>query len=353
MVSIADVAKHAGVSPTTVSHALSGKRKVGPDVHARVLAAVAELGYAPGRSAQSLASGRTRILGLIVPDIGNGYFAELAQGVEQSATLRGYNVLLCTTGFDYEREKHALEMIRSRAVDGVVYAAGAPPSTSELARLLGDLPLVLVDEEIPGAEVTAFVSDNYEGGRLAAQHLLGLGHRDVLVLEANANLISSRERVRGFTEMWSTAGAPPPHIVSGGFTHEGGHQAVAPFGQAFATGELSGLFAVNDLMALGAIDRLTDAGVDIPGDVSVLGFDDISSTRYARPRLTTIRQDVAGLGGSAVAALVTALDQDRELDPQRHVYPVELIVRDSTSAPNAHAVASADGIRPIPEEVPR
>src|SRR5690606_17797192 len=152
------------------------------------------------------------------------------------------------TGFDHAREKHALEMIRSRAVDGVVYAAGAPPSNSELARLLGDLPLVLVDEEVPGAEATAFVSDNFEGGRLVAEHLLELGHRDVLVLEANANLVSSRERVRGFTEVWTAAGAPAPRIVSGGFTHQGGQAAIAPFGAAFAAGEFTGLFAANDLM---------------------------------------------------------------------------------------------------------
>lgn len=342
MVSIADVARLAGVSPTTVSHALSGKRKVSPDVQVRVLAAVKELGYTPGRSAQSLASGRTRILGLVVPDIGNGYFAELAQGVEQAATLGGYNVLLCTTGFDHEREKHALEMIRSRAVDGVVYAAGAPPSNSELARLLGNLPLVLVDEEVPGAEATAFVSDNHEGGRLAAEHLLGLGHRDVLVLEANANLVSSRERVRGFTEVWAAAGAPAPRIVSGGFTHRGGQAAVEPFGEAFAAGEFTALFAANDLMALGAVDHLASAGVDIPRDVSVVGFDDIIPTRYARPRLTTIRQDVAELGRAAVSALVTALARNGGLDGERHVYPVELVVRESTSAPRTE---------PVPEEV--
>lgn len=342
MVSIADVARLAGVSPTTVSHALSGKRKVSPDVQVRVLAAVKELGYTPGRSAQSLASGRTRILGLVVPDIGNGYFAELAQGVEQAATLGGYNVLLCTTGFDHEREKHALEMIRSRAVDGVVYAAGAPPSNSELARLLGDLPLVLVDEEVPGAEATAFVSDNHEGGRLVAEHLLELGHRDVLVLEANANLVSSRERVRGFTEVWAAAGAPEPRIVSGGFTHLGGQSAVEPFGEAFAAGEFTALFAANDLMALGAVDHLTTVGVDIPGDVSVIGFDDIIPTRYARPRLTTIRQDVAELGRAAVTALATALARNGGLDGERHVYPVELVVRESTSAPRTE---------PVPEEV--
>ncbi|WP_100444684.1 LacI family DNA-binding transcriptional regulator [Glycomyces xiaoerkulensis] len=342
MVSIADVATLAGVSPTTVSHALSGKRKVSADVRERVFAAVEELGYHPGRSAQSLASGRTRILGLIVPDIGNGYFAELAQGVEQTATVGGYNVLLCTTGFDHEREKQAFEMIRSRAVDGVVYAAGSPPSNSELARLLGDLPLVLVDEEVPGTDATAFISDNYEGGRNAAEHLLGLGHREVLVLQANADLISSRERVRGFTEAWAAAGAPEPRLASGGFTHEGGRAAIEPFVEAFANGDLSGVFAANDLMALGAIDRLNSAEVETPRDVSVVGFDDIVPARYVRPRLTTIRQDVAGLGGSAVQALVAALDQDIRLDGRRHVYPVELIVRDSTAAPRTASTIDAD-----------
>ncbi|WP_162181577.1 substrate-binding domain-containing protein, partial [Glycomyces tenuis] len=118
--------------------------------------------------------------------------------------------------------------------------------------------------------------------------------------------------------------------------------AVEPFGGAFAAGEFTGLFAANDLMALGAIDHLTSVGVEIPRDVSVAGFDDIVPTRYARPRLTTVRQDVAALGGEAVAALVAALDQNGELDGGRHVYPVELIVRDSTSAPS---------IAPVPEEV--
>lgn len=332
MVSIADVAAAAGVSPTTVSHALSGKRRVSPEVRERVHQAMRQLGYTPRRSAQSLASGRTRVIGLIVPDIGNAYFAALAQGVERSTVDRGYNVLLCTTGFDHAREVHALEMIRSRAVDGVVYAAGAPPTTSELTRLLGDLPLVLVDEEIPEASATLFVSDNEAGGRLAAEHLLGLGHRSAVVLQANAELVSSRSRVQGFTAAWTAGGGDPVTVVEGGFTDEGGHAAVVPLVPWLADGGATAVFAVNDLMALGATEALWSAGLSVPEDISVVGFDDIVPVRYARPSLTTVRQDVALLGVSAGTALVSALEGTAPLTGGRHVLPVDLVVRRSTTA---------------------
>lgn len=329
MVSIADVAAHAGVSPTTVSHALSGKRKVSDNVRERVCAAMLELRYSPSRSAQNLALGTTRIIALVVPDIGNSFFAELAKGVERAAIQSGYNVILCTTGFDHERELLYLEMVRSRAVDGIIYAAGSPPSNSDLVRLLGDMPLVLVDEEIRGASFTAFVSDNAAGGRLAAEYLLGLGHRRCLLLSANGELVSSEHRIDGFREAWSEGGGEDPIVASGGFTEEGGSQAIVPYIDALRTGELTSVFAANDLMALGAIEVLRSAGVDVPGAVSVIGFDDIAQARYSRPSLTTVRQDVATLGTTAAAALVLALESDTQLDGGRHVMPVELIIRNT------------------------
>ncbi|CAN5327901.1 LacI family DNA-binding transcriptional regulator [soil metagenome] len=331
MVSINDVAAHAGVSPTTVSHALSGNRKVSDRVRDRVRAAMAELGYVPSRSAQNLARGNTRIIGLVIPDISNGFFAELAKGVEQSAMDEGYNVILCTTGFDHAREVLYLEMIRSRAVDGIVYAAGSPPSNSELAALLGDIPLVLVDEEIPGADATAFVSDNTHGGELAAEHLLGLGHRSCVILAANDQLVSSAQRVDGFLTAWAQGGGEPPRIASGGFTETGGQAAIRPFIDFRGERPFSAVFAVNDLMAIGAIDALEVAGLTVPTDVSVMGFDDIAPGRYSTPSLTTVRQDVSALGSSAARSLVGALEGRSPLDGSRHVLPVQLIARNSTA----------------------
>lgn len=331
MVSIADVAARAGVSPTTVSHTLSGNRQVSDQTRERVIAAMAELGYSPRRSAQNLALGVTRIIALIVPDIGNGFFAELAKGVEQTAILSGYNVVLCTTGFDHAREMLYLEMIKSRAVDGIVYAAGSPPSNSELTRLLGDMPLVLVDEEIPGATATTIVSDNLAGGRLAAEHLLGLGHRRAIVLGANDDLVSGALRVQGFRDVWSAHGAEL-RVVSGGFTEEGGRQAIRPHVQALRDGVSTCVFAVNDLMALGVVDELGTAGVAVPAQVSVVGFDDILPARFSRPRLTTVRQDVGRLGAAAADTLLAALDGNPSPVGRREVIPVEFVIRESTAA---------------------
>ncbi|MCW8220074.1 LacI family DNA-binding transcriptional regulator [Streptomyces griseolus] len=147
-VSIGDVARLAGVSRTTVSHVISGKRPVSDAVEDRVRSAMTELGYAPSRMAQNLASGTTRTMGLLVPDIGNGFFADIAKGVERTAIAGGYNMLLCNTGWNLERELFYLETLKSRAVDGVVYAAGVPAATSQLTGLLGGLPVVAVDEEL-------------------------------------------------------------------------------------------------------------------------------------------------------------------------------------------------------------
>jgi DNA-binding LacI/PurR family transcriptional regulator len=313
---------------------LSGKREVSDGVRARVESAMRELGYAPRHSAQSLASGRTMVIGLIVPDIGNEFFAQLTRGVEHAAAARGYSVILCTTGFDHEREVRYLEMVRSRAVDGLVYAAGAPPTTSELGDILGSMPLVLVDEQVPGSEAPSFVSDNREGGRLAAEHLLSLGHKRAVVLAAEGELVSSDLRVAGFNEAWMDAREAPPRVYSGGFTAEGGQAALAPHVSRLLADEVTAVFAVNDLMAFGAIEELERAGVAVPEDVSVVGFDDIAAGRFARPRLTTVHQDVVELGRQAVTALIDAFDDERAPWPTKGaVLPVALNVRESTAPP--------------------
>lgn len=330
MVSIADVARRAGVSQTTVSHALSGKRPVSKEAVARVKQAMQELGYVPSRSARSLARGRTQIIGLLIPDIANGFFAELAHGVEETAMDNEYNVLLAITGFDHEREMRCLEMIRSRAVDGIVYAAGAPPSESEIGRVLRDVTVVLVDEDVPGVKVDSFVSDNHQGGQLAALHLRDLGHAHALVLTGPEGLESSNARVAGFLEVWQAAGLAVT-IEHGDFSEASGLMAARVHSERLASGEITAVFAANDLMALGALDALRDAGISVPEAVSVMGFDDIGAARYSRPRLTTVRQDVARLGRGAANALLERLTGAELGEPRRSVIPVELQVRETTA----------------------
>ncbi|HTL40654.1 MAG TPA: LacI family DNA-binding transcriptional regulator [Pseudolysinimonas sp.] len=331
MVSISDVARLAGVSPTTVSHTISGKRAVSESVRARVLQAMAELDYVPTRAAQSLALGRTSIIALVVPDIAIEYFAELAKSVESTAVDRGYNVMLATTGFDAEREAQYLEMIASRAVDGILFASGAVLGERTKTALERGLPLVLVDEEVRGLELRTIVSDNEAGGRLAAEHLAGLGHRSVLEISGSHAPVTSVLRSEGFASVWHPVGGRT-QSAEGDYSAESGRRAVEERMAAFTSGEITAVFAHNDLMALGAIDGLRSNGVRTPEDVSVIGFDDVSSGRYSYPALTTVRQDPKSLGALAAGTLLDAIDEGTPLVAGRTLLPVELIVRGSTGA---------------------
>ncbi len=337
MPSIADVARHAGVSSTTVSHAISGNRFVSPQVKSRVREAMSELGYVPSRSARNLALGRTHILGLLVPDVANGFFADLAKGVEHTAIEAGYNVILGNTGFDRGRELLYLEMVRSRAADGIVYAAGDDTAVSDISKAVGDIPLVMVDEDLPNATAPTVVSDNYDGGRQAANHLLGMGHREALVLAAAPELLSSSRRVAGFADTWQAGGGRAPQVAFTSFTHEGGVQAVRNHRDLLKARRVTAVFAVNDLAALGAIIEMRALGLVVPQDVSVVGFDDSEVTRYCDPALTTVRQDVSGLGEQATRLLVEALSGSRPVTPGRQVLPVNLVVRASTAPLNGEA----------------
>ena len=337
MVSISDVAQRAGVSSTTVSHSISGNRFVSPQIKFRVQEAMLALGYVPSRSARNLALGKTSIVGLLVPDVANGFFADLAKAVEHTAIEAGYNVILGNTGFDRGRELLYFEMIRSRAADGIIYAAGADTTISDISQTVGDLPLVMVDEDLPDATAPTVVSDNYDGGRQAAAHLLELGHRDALVLAAAPGLLSSSRRVAGFVETWRKGSGRQPVVSFGSFTHDAGVRAIRVHRELLLGGRVSAIFAVNDLAALGAVTELRSLGLAIPNDVSVVGFDDSVVTRYCDPALTTVRQDVWGLGARAASVLIEALSEGEQIKPGRQVLGVELVVRDSTAAPSNRA----------------
>jgi LacI family transcriptional regulator len=327
--SIADVARLAGVSPTTVSHVISGRRPVSERTAAAVAQAMQELGYVPNRAARSLRHGMSQTLGLLVPDISNPYFAELARGAEDAVEARGFNLLLCNTAFDPEREARYLDVLRGRGVDGMLYAAGAPPSSERLAQVARTFRLVIVDEELPGVPVETVVSDNERGGQLAGQHLHELGHRAVLAIGGPPALTSSPLRARGFAAAFD--GDARIETVDGDYRAE---SATAAVRAALDGGPrwFTAIFAANDLMALAAIEVLAQDGLRVPRDVSVVGYDDTVYAALVRPALTTVRQPVYRMGWVAAERLMGALNGDDEQD-SKVVLDVELVVRQTTAPP--------------------
>jgi LacI family transcriptional regulator len=332
-VGIADVARLAGVSVTTVSHAISGKRPVSEATAEAVRRAAEELGYSPNRAARNLRLGVADTIGLIVPDIANPYFAELARGVEDVAAEAGTSVLLCNTDFSTERELRYLEVLRAGGADGVLYVAGEPPEPDLLRELGQTMPLIAVDEALPGSGATEVVSDNRGGGRLAGEHLLSLGHRRVLAIEGPRRLASAQERRRGLLEATAEASGTEVRTHPGDYLAASGEDAVrdALSGSADGAPWFTAVFAANDLMAIGAIAELRRHGVSVPADVSVVGFDDSTLASLISPALTTVRQDVGRLGAIAAERLLAAIEDPTAPTAPRATLPTELVVRESTA----------------------
>ncbi len=326
-VTITDVAREAKVSIATVSQALSGNRPVNPATAQRVREVVARLGYVPVSSARNLRAGRTGVIGLVIPDIANTFFGRLARGVEDAAAEVGHWVLLCHTEFEPEREDRYLDLLASRSIDGLVYVAGTIAGTRRLGSLVTTFPVVLADEDVAGLPgASRVLGDHRCGGRLAGQHLAELGHQRALVVSGRPGIGSSDQRIEGFKEWFADA-----EVLMGDFTEASGRDLVA---DALERGvPFTAVFALNDLMAIGALTALQSAGVSVPEDVSVIGYDDIALVDRLRPSLTTIRQPAYEIGREAARMLIDQLDAH---EPRRHVLPVELVVRESTAVKRSH-----------------
>ncbi|MCD7442402.1 LacI family transcriptional regulator [Streptomyces lincolnensis] len=327
--SIKDVAAAAGVSATTVSHVLSGNRPVNEHTAARVRSVVNRLGYVPASLARSLQAGATSVIGLLIPDISNTFFAELAKGAEDAAHDLGYGLILCNTEFDADREDRYLGMIRSRFIDGMVYASGSAPSRRRLEALMGKFPIALADEEVEGLEGALIATADHEaGGRLVGEHLRALGHRRALMLTGPRALKSSNARANGFVRAFR--GEVVERV--GDFKETSGHGLVTDLLQdGGLPGGCTAVFAANDLMAFGALTALRQAGLSVPEDISVVGFDDIRAASLAHPPLTTVHQPAYDVGRTATAQLLQYVTRGEVPPASRHTLPVELKVRGSTA----------------------
>jgi len=322
---IRDVARVAQVSMTTVSHALSAKRPVSPETAERIQAAIEHLGYVPHSAARSLHAGKSLMLGLVVPDVSDPFFGRLAASVERAADEADYGVVLGSSSGASSREARYFNLLRSRSIDGLIYVAGALRQDDRLSQLARSYPIVLADEWVEGLHgIPLAAADHEQGGRLAAEHLVSLGHRDVAVLTGPRGLRSADERVAGFRSVY-----PDARVVDGDFTEEVAyHRTAKLLGRGNPP---SAIFASNDLSAFGVLDAARDHGLVVPRDLSIVGFDDVPLAQRVSPPLTTVRQPIDEIGRLATATLLEVIGGRDPGELER--CPVELVVRESTAPP--------------------
>ncbi len=336
MTTIREVAKLAGVSPTTVSHVLNGTRHVRPVVTERVRQAIQVLKYRPNTLARSLRRHETYTLGLLVPDNTNPFFADLARGVEDAGFEEGYSVVLCNSDGDAEKETQYLETLAGKQVDGIVLAATTMNIDTSLLGLVA-IPFVLVDRKILDLQVPAILADNYSGGCSAVEHLIGLGHTRIGCIEGPSDVTPSADRTRAYKDALAEAGLPKyqDYIVRGDFHFKSGLQAAL---QLLGLSERpTAIFATNDLMAIGVLAAVEQARLRVPEDVSVVGFDDIELGTCVNPHLTTIHQPTVDMGRKAVQLLIKLM-RTKKAEPQDQVVlPCNLVVRNSTCPPSGRA----------------
>ncbi|MDF1587051.1 LacI family DNA-binding transcriptional regulator [Marinimicrococcus flavescens] len=310
---IRDVARVVGVSAATVSYALSGNGRVSRSLAAQVRETAAAMGYVPRHAAMALRTGRSALLGVVLPNIANPLFPALAQEIGRAARRRSYALLLADSLDEAAGQDLAVTQMMARGVDALIVV---PRRGSTLPE--APLPLVVIDTA--ASSERGVCSDHREGGRLVARHLLGLGHRRILVLAGPENSRVAQERLAGLHDVLAGTEAAALTIRHTAYRPEGAAEAVQDLGEAGWTA----VAAVSDTLAIGAVNALVARGIDVPGKVSVTGFDDLVWASIVRPELTTVRQNLARIAESAVAMALG------EREPGE-IVPVELVVRCSTA----------------------
>lgn len=331
MATIKDVALHAGVSVTTVSHVVNDTRHVSKEGRARVEAAIRELGYVPSAVARSLKSNTTRTLGMLTPNSSNPYFAEIVRVVEDRCFAAGYTLILCNTEDESSRQSVYLKVLAERRIDGlIVVSTGDDEALVSQLRGL-PMPTVLLDREIddPGCDLVE--TAHMDGGLLAVRHLLSLGHRRIACIGGPVHVSVGEQRIEGWRLALAESGAASSVgalLWRGGFTSQGGYEAMHAILRD--THRPSAVFVCNDLMAIGALRAVHESGLRVPDDISIVGFDDIELAAYTSPPLTTVAQPKNLIGALAVDMLLERVG-GRRRETRKLVLQPELRVRASTA----------------------
>lgn len=328
-VTINHVAALAGVSPTTVSHVLSGKRLVAEETQSAVHAAIKRLGYRPNHVARSLRTRRSRMIAVVVPDITNTFYSVLTRGLADLLDKEGYGTYVCNTDGLLDRESKFLEDVFDRGADGIVLAALDTASVGALKPADMGVPVVCVGQRLDHPRVDVVTVDDERGSFEVTRHLLARKPRRVAMIQGpNA---SGQPRIAGFTRAVAEAGRTidPALMVTGDWTRHGGYEAMRSILTRKTKNRPDAVFCANDLMAIGAIDAMREIGLEVPRDVAVAGFDDVDAATIVHPPLTTVRNPAYEIGASAGQLLVSRLSGDYEGAGREVGLACPLVVRES------------------------
>ncbi|MEV0616324.1 LacI family DNA-binding transcriptional regulator [Nonomuraea sp. NPDC050404] len=325
MPTIYDVAREAGVSAATVSRVLNGRRTVDPEMVARVLTAVRELGYRPNAVARNLRRSRTTLWAVIISDIGNPFFTATVRGIEDVARQAGYSVVLCNSDEDPVKEETYVTAALSEQMAGVIISSSG---SVKAARNLLDspVPVVAIDRQLPRGAVDTVVVDNEAGARAATRHLQEAGYTKIACITGPEGVSTADLRLRGYTEALSAE----PVVVRADFREKGGYDAMASLLSSGSRPDA--VFVANNLMTVGALRCLTDRGVEVPAEMGLVGFDEIPWADLVRPSLTTVAQPTYELGRMAARLLVDRIATP-SAQPATVVLPAELLPRQSSARP--------------------
>jgi LacI family repressor for deo operon, udp, cdd, tsx, nupC, and nupG len=321
------VAELAGVSTATVSRALAQPEKVTAATREKVMAAVTATGFVPNRQAVDFRRRATGNVILLVRDISNPFYLEIYRGVEEHAFANGYRVLMGDAGYDDQRIARYVEMVRNRQADGLILMTGHVPEAIRAARLP---PMVISLELVEGVDLPIIAIDNRAAARMAVEHLIELGHTRIAHVTGPLNHVMPAQRHEGYRTALLAAGIEPDPALTvfADFHYESGRQAIDTLLARDAG--FTAIFCSNDEMAVGAINGLRRRGLDVPTNVSVVGFDDIVFADASDPPLTTVRQPRREIGRASMAMMIGILAGRRDTS-RRMILPVELVRRASTA----------------------
>jgi len=328
---IYDIARLAGVSTATVSKVFNQTGNISEKTRRRILEISRELNYQPNVLASALNGKKTFSLGLLIPDMVNPFFAELARNVEDRAQELGFNLIICNTDNDMKKEVKYIQLLRQKSVDGIIVATGV--RNDEFLKELIDqhVPIALVAREMSVLSTSTVLVDDFAGGYNATRHLIELGHRRIAVIAESMSVSSSKERVRGYRHALEEAGLSFAEelVATSDFSIESGRET------AHAILKLperpSAIFACNDLLAIGAMQAAKELGIRVPEELSVVGFDNTILATITDPPMTTVAQPIRAMGHQVVDLIVSEINETSTVK-QRVVLLPELIVRQSTRA---------------------